>query len=103
MDALPEASQHDDIMAHTADQLNASLVRIRQARQVLLEASHRLTLTRQAVEKDPRIERAHRAGELLHEASQFLAQTREQMEGVQRQNAADPATDVDSLRAGNTS
>ena len=103
MDALPEASQHDDSMAHTAEQLNASLVRIRQARQVLLEASHRLTLTRQDVEQDPRIERVRRAGELLHEASQYLAQTREQLEGIQRQNAAGPAADADSIRAGNTS
>ena len=51
MDAPPEARQHEDIMAQTADQLTASMERVRQARQLLLEASDRLTLTRQEVGK----------------------------------------------------
>jgi hypothetical protein len=92
MDALPEARPHEDIMAQTADQLTASLARVRQARQLLCEASDRLTLIRQEVEKDERIERVRRAGARLHVANQHLAQTRQQVEEDQRHDAADPAT-----------
>jgi hypothetical protein len=98
MDALPEASQHDDVMAHTADQRNASMARVRQARQLLHEASHRLTLTRQAVEHDPRIERVRRARERLHVANQHLAQAREQVEEDQCQKSPGPATDDDAVQ-----
>jgi hypothetical protein len=93
MDALPETSQHEDVLASTADQLNASMGRVRQARRLLLEASDRLTLTRQEVEKDERIERVRRAGELLHEASQHLAQTRHQVEKDHHPHAAGRTTD----------
>jgi hypothetical protein len=93
MDALPEGIQHEDVMVHTAHQLNASMARVRQARQLLHEASYRLTLTRQEVERDERIERVRQAREHLDAANQQLAQTRQQVEEVQRQNAADPATD----------
>ena len=103
MDALPESSQHEDVMAHTAHELNASMKRVRQARQLLHEASDRLTLTCQEVEKDAheRIERVRRARELLHGANQQLAQTREQVE-AQGQCAAGPATDDHSMTAGDT-
>jgi hypothetical protein len=102
MDALPEASPHDDIMAQTADRLAASMERVRQARQALSAASDRLTLTRHDVEKDARIERVRRAGALLHVASQHLAQTRQQLEDDQCQDAADPATDDASMKVGDT-
>jgi exonuclease VII small subunit len=102
MDALPEARQHDDIMTHTADQLNRSMERVRQARQLLFDASDRLTRTRQDVEKDARIERVRRAGALLQVASQHLNQTRQQLEDDQRQDAADPATDDASMNAVDT-
>jgi hypothetical protein len=100
MDALPEARQHDDIMAQTADQLTASMERVRQARQVLFEESDRLTWTRQDVEKDERIERVRRAGKLLQVAHQHLAQTRQQVEEDHRQHTADPATDDASMTVG---
>jgi hypothetical protein len=93
MDALPEASQHDDVMAQTAHQLDASLERVRQARQVLHDASDRLTRTRQELEQDPRIERVRRARVLLAAANQQLVQTRQQMEDDQHPNAAGPTTD----------
>jgi hypothetical protein len=93
MDALPEATQHDDVLAQTADQLTASMERVRQARQLFFEASDRLSLTRQDVEKDERIERVRRAGERLHVANQHLAQTRQQVEDDLRQNAVGPTTD----------
>jgi hypothetical protein len=93
MDALPEDHQHDDVMAQTADQLTESMERLRQARQLFCEASERLSLTRQEVEKDERIERVRRASERLQVANQHLAQTRQQLEDDQRQHAADPATD----------
>jgi len=102
MDALPEARQHDDIMVQTADQLNRSMERVRQARQLLCDASDRLTRTRQDIEKDARIERVRRAGALLHVASQHLAQTRQQLEDDQYQHIADPATDDASTNAGST-
>jgi hypothetical protein len=102
MDALPEARQHDDIMAQAADQLTASMERVRQARQLLFDASDRLTRTRQDVEKDARIERVRRAGALLHVASQHLAQTRQQLEDDQCQDVVDPATDDASTNAGST-
>ena len=98
----PEASQHEDVMAQTAYQLNASMERVRQARQLLHEASDRLTLTRQEVEQDQRIERVRRARELLHGANQQLAQTREQVEEDQRQNAVGPAPDDDAVKARDT-
>jgi hypothetical protein len=93
MDALPEASQHDDVMAHTADQLAASLERVRQARQVLHDASDRLARTRQELEQDPRIERVRRARELLADANHQFAQTRQQVEDDQPPNAVSPTTD----------
>ena len=93
MDAWPEAHQPDDVMAQTADQLTASMARVRQARQLLCEASDRLTRTRQEVEKDERIERVRRASARLQVANQHLAQTRQQVEDDQRQHAANPATD----------
>jgi len=102
MDALPEARQHDDIMAQTADQLTASMERVRQARQLLFDASDRLTRTRQDVEKDERIERVRRAGNLLQVAHQHLAQTRQQLEDDQRQDAGDPAMDDASLKVSAT-
>jgi hypothetical protein len=80
-------------LGQTADQLTASLARVRRARQLLCEASERLTRTRQEVEKDERIERVRRAGARLQVANQHLAQTRQQLEDNQRQTAADPATD----------
>jgi hypothetical protein len=103
MDALSEASQHEDIMAQTAYQLNASMERVRQARQLLHDASDRLTLTRQEVEQDQRIERVRRARERLHGANQQLAQTREQVEEDQWQNAVGPATDDDAMKGRETS
>jgi hypothetical protein len=102
MDAVPEARQHEAIMAQTAHQLNASMERVRQARQLLYEASDRLTLTRQEVEQDPRIERVRRARELLHGANQQLAQAREQVEEDPRQNTAGPAPDDDAVKARDT-
>jgi uncharacterized protein YPO0396 len=102
MDAPPEARQHDDIMTHTADQLNRSMERVRQARQLLFAASDRLTRTRQDVEKDARIERVRRAGELLHVASQQLAQTRQQVDEDQCQHTGDPATNDASMKVGAT-
>lgn len=93
MDAPPEASQHDDVMAHAAHQLTASIARVRQARQLLHDASDRLTLTRQEVEKDLRLERVRRARELLDAANHRLAQTRQQVEEDQHSNPAGPATD----------
>src|SRR5687767_3775427 len=69
MDALPETSQHEDVMVQAAHQLNASMKRVRRARQLLHEASDRLTLTRQEVEKDERIERVRRAREHLEGAT----------------------------------
>jgi hypothetical protein len=93
MDALPEASPHEAVMTHTAHQLNASMERVRQARQVLHEASDRLILTRQEVEKDERIERVRRAREHLDRANQQLAQTRQQVEADQHPNAVGPTTD----------
>jgi hypothetical protein len=93
MDTWPEAHQHEDILAQTADQLTASMERLRQARQLLCEASERLSLTRQDVEKDERIERVRRAGARLQVANQHLAQTRQLVEDDQRQHAANPATD----------
>jgi DNA repair ATPase RecN len=93
MDAVPEASQHDDVMAHTAHQLNASMERVRQARQVLHEASDRLTQTRQAVEKDERLERVRRARERFDGANQHLAQTRQQAEDDPHPGAVSPAAD----------
>ena len=89
-------------MAQTADQLTASMGRVRQARQVLFEESDRLTRTRQDIEKDASIERVRRAGALLQVASQHLNQTRQQLEDDQRQDAADPATDDASTNAGST-
>jgi hypothetical protein len=102
MDASPEAHQHDDIVAQSADQRNRSMERVRQARQLLFDASDRLSLTRQDVEKDARIERVRRAGELLQVAHQQLAQTRQQVEDDQRQDAADPAMDDASLKVSAT-
>jgi hypothetical protein len=102
MDALPEARQHDDIMAQAADQLTASMERVRQARQLLFDASDRLTRTRQDVEKDARIERVRRAGALLQVAHQHLAQTRQQLEDDQCQDVVDPAPDDASMNAGST-
>jgi hypothetical protein len=102
MDALPEARQHEAIMAQTGYQLNASMERVRQARQLLHEASDRLTLTCQEVEQDPRIERVRRARELLQGANQQLAQTREQVEEDPCQNAAGPAPDDDAVKARDT-
>ena len=99
MDALPEASQHDDVMVHAAHQLNASTERVRQARELLHEASDRLTQTRREVEKDERIERVRRARALLN---QHLAETGEQVEEDQDQNAAGPATDDNATKARDT-
>ena len=93
MDALPETNQHEDVLAYTADQLTASMARVRQARQSLCEASDRLSLTRQDVEKDERIERVRRAGARLQVANQHLAQTRQQVEEDQHPNAVGPTTD----------
>jgi hypothetical protein len=98
MDAQPDANQHDDVMTHPAYQLTASLARVRQARQVLHDASHRLTLTRQAVEHDPHVERVRRARERLHVANQQLAQAREQVEEDQCQNTPGPATKAAARR-----
>src|SRR5215204_3829569 len=100
MDDLQEARQHDDIMVQTVDQLNRSIERVRQARQVLFKESDRLTRTRQDVEKDARIERVRCAGALLQVASQHLAQTRQQLEDDQYQHIADPATDDAWIKAG---
>ena len=80
MDAPPEDSHHQDIMTQTAHHLNASVERVRQARQLLHEASDHLAQTRQQVEKDQRIERMRRSRQLLDEANQHLAQTRQQVE-----------------------
>jgi hypothetical protein len=102
MDASPEARLHDDIVAQSADRLNASMERVRQARQLLFDASDRLTRTRQDVEKDARIERVRRAGELLQVAHQQLAQTRQQVEQDPRLDAADPAMDDSSMKASDT-
>ena len=102
MDALSEVNQHDDVMAPTAHQLNASLERVRQARQVLQEASDRLTRTRQEVEQDERLERVRRARERLHGANQQLTQTRQHMEDDLRHNAAGPATDGSAMTAQDT-
>ena len=102
MDVLPEARQHDDIMVQTADQLNRSMERVRQARQLLFDASDRLTRTRQDVEKDARIERVRRAGKLLQVAHQHLAQTRQQLEDDQCQDVVDPAPDDASMNVGST-
>jgi hypothetical protein len=103
MDAKPDGSQHEDITAQTAYQLNASMERVRQARQLLHEASDRLTLTRQEVEHDQRIERVRRARERLHVANQQLAQAREQVEEEdQWQIAAGPARDDDAVKARDT-
>jgi DNA repair ATPase RecN len=99
MDALTGASQHDDVMAQTAHQLNASLERVRQARQVLHDASDRLARTRQEVEKDERLERVRRARERLHGANQQLTQTREHIEDDLRPNGADLATDDSAMMA----
>jgi hypothetical protein len=66
---------------------------VRRARQLLHEASDRLTLTRQEVEKDERIERVRRAREHLDGANQQLAQTRQQVEDIQHPNAVGPTTD----------
>jgi hypothetical protein len=102
MDAVPEANQHEDLLAQTKHQLNALMERVRQARQLLHEASDRLTLTRQELEKDQHIERVRRARELLYGANQQLAQTREQVEQDQCQNSPGPAPDDDSLKARDT-
>jgi hypothetical protein len=102
MDAPPEARQHEDIMAQTAYQLNASMERVRHARQLLHEASDRLTLTRQEVEHDPRIERVRQARERLHGANRQLAQTRQQVEEDPCQNAASSAPDDDAVKARDT-
>jgi exonuclease VII small subunit len=102
MDALPEASQHEDVMAHSAYQLNASMERVRQARQLLHEASDRLTQTRQEVEQDPRIERVRRARERLHVANQQLAQAREQVDGDHPRHAVGPATADHAVKARDT-
>jgi hypothetical protein len=102
MDALPEARQHEDVMAHTAYQLNASMERVRQARVLLHEASDRLTLTRQEVEQDPRLERVRRARERLHIANQQLAQTREQVDDDHPRHAVGPATADDAVQPRNT-
>jgi hypothetical protein len=99
MDAVPEANQHEDLLTQTEHQLNASMERVRQARQLLHEASDRLTLTRQELEKDQRIERVRRARERLHGANQQLAQTREQVEEDQCQDSPGPAADVVAVRA----
>ncbi len=93
MDAVPEASQHEDVMAHTAHQLDASMERVRRARQLLHEASDRLTQTRQEVEKDVRIERVRRAREHLDGANQQLAQTRQQAEDDQPPSVVGSAAD----------
>jgi len=93
MDTLPEASQHEHITTQTAHQLDASLERVRQARQVLHDASDRLARTRQELEKDQRIEGVRRARELLHAANYQFAQTRQQMEEDQHRNAVSPITD----------
>ena len=53
---------------------------MRQARQGLQEASERLTLTRQEVEHDARLERVRRARAQFDDAIQHLAQTRQQAE-----------------------
>jgi hypothetical protein len=93
MDAPPEATQHDDVVVHAAHQLNASIERVRQARRLLYEASDHLTLTRQEVEKDPRLERVRRACGLLDAANHRLAQTRQQVEDAHHPNAVSSATD----------
>jgi len=93
MDTQPEARQPDDDMTQTADQLTASLARVRRARQVLHDASDRLTQTRQELEKEPRLERVRQARELLHATNQQLAQTHPQVEDDEHRNAAGPATD----------
>ena len=77
----------------TADPLSTPIERVRQARQLLHEASDRLTLTRQEAERDPRIARVRRARELLDVEVHRLAQTRQQVEEDQPQNAAVLATD----------
>jgi hypothetical protein len=102
MDALSEAHQHDDIVDQSADQLNASMERVRQARQLLFDESDRLTQTRQDFEKDARIERVRRAGELLQVAHQQLARTRQQADDDQCQDAGDAAPDDASLKAADT-
>ena len=93
MGAVPEASQHEDVMAQTAHQLNASMKRVRQVRELLHEASDRLGQTRREVEKDERIERVRRAREHLDRANQQLTQTRQQVEDDQHPNAVSPTTD----------
>jgi hypothetical protein len=102
MDALPEARQHQDVMAQTTAQLTRSMERVRQARQLLFDASDRLTRTRQDIEKDARIERVRHAGALLQVASQHLAQTRQQLEDDQCQDVVDPAMDDDSMKVRDT-
>jgi hypothetical protein len=102
MDAQPDGSRHEDITAHTACQLHASMERVRQARQLLHDASDRLTLTRQEVEQDPRIERVRRARERLHVANQHLAQTREQVDDDRLRHAVGPTTADDAVKARNT-
>jgi hypothetical protein len=102
MDAQPDGSQHEDITAQTACQLNTSVERVRQARQWLHDASDRLTLTRQEVEQDQRIERVRRARERLHVANQHLAQAREQVDDDHSRHVVGPTTDDDAVQARDT-
>ena len=93
MDAPPEVTPHDEVMVHTAHQLNASMERVRQARQLLYEASDHLTQIRHEMEKDPRLERVRRARGLLNAANHRLAQSRQQVEDAHHPNAVSSATD----------
>jgi hypothetical protein len=93
MDTQPEASQHEDVMAQTVHQLNASMARLRQARVLLCEASDCLSRTRQEVEKDQRLERVRRPRELLHGETQQLTLARLALLDTQGQDAHDPARD----------
>ena len=83
MDALPEANHHDDVMVQAAHELNASMERVRWARERLTEASRQLAQTRQQVEHDPHVERVRRARERLDIVNQQLGTSHELVEADQ--------------------
>jgi hypothetical protein len=86
MDSPSETSQHADVMAHAMHQLDASMERVRQARERFTEASHHLAQTRQAMEQDPHVERVRRARALLDAENHRWAH-------IPCHNAVEPATD----------
>jgi hypothetical protein len=80
-------------MAQAAHELDASMERVRRARERLTEASYQLAQTRQQVEHDPHVERVRHARGRLDAANQHLAKSRELVEADQHPNAVDLATD----------